>query len=74
MFARFNVGVRLGLGFAVVLSLLIVVAVIGINRLSVMHDELDAIAGRDLVILDSVDTVFNVKHFLYDRAHRAVEF
>ncbi len=54
MFARFNVGVRLGLGFAVVLSLLVVVAAIGINRLSVMHDELDAIAGRDLVILDSV--------------------
>lgn len=54
MLARFNVGVRLGLGFAVVLSLLIVVAFIGINRLSVMRGELESITGRDLVILDSV--------------------
>lgn len=47
MFANLKIGVRLAIGFAVTLLLLVVVAVIGVNRISALNGEIHDLANDE---------------------------
>ncbi|EXJ13195.1 methyl-accepting chemotaxis protein [Imhoffiella purpurea] len=72
MFSNIKIGLRLGLGFGLVSLLLIGIAVVGVSRLSVLHQDLDLVANdrypkTALVtnVIDQVNTIARVVRNLY---------
>ena len=54
MLNNLKIGVRLGIGFAITLVLLIVIAVIGVNRIASLNAEVDDLAKVTRVTADAV--------------------
>jgi len=64
MFTNLKLGVRLGLGFATVLVMLIIIAVLGIGRINALNQDLDLVINDHIpktaqanTILAAVNTI-----------------
>jgi hypothetical protein len=59
MLNNFKVSVRLGAGFGFVLFMLVLMMLIGINRMQSIQEKLETIANRDMAILETVGAMQN---------------